>query len=421
MKTLTKPSTAMALMLALTGSAAFAQTTVTVIRVEPSGNADKEIYAQAEADYEAEHPGVDVKFEFIANEAYKQKLPTLLQSDSRPDIFYSWGGGVLRDQVEAGFVADITDQVAGIWGETYSPAGVNAFTVDGRIVGAPINASEVVFWTNLDLAEKAGIDVGAITTWDDFLGAVQKAKDAGIVPIMAGGQDKWPLHFYYGYLAVRSAGEEGFKAAMAGEGDGFAAPAFVRAGEEFKRLVDLDPFQPGFMSTTYEQASGRFGDGEAIFHLMGDWDYKGAKDRSLDKDGIPDDRMAVIQFPALEGGAGVPTDTFGGINGWVVADGASPEAVDFLAFFNSKKYQEMAAAKGLYIPTAIGASSAISNPFFEGIAEDLAAAKYHQIFLDQDLGADVGATFNDASADLAQGVISPEEGAEAIQEAWSFQ
>lgn len=412
-------STAIVVAATLYGGAAFAQTTVNVLRVETNA-AEKAIYAQAEADYEAAHPGVDVKIEYIANEAYKQKLPTLLQSDAKPDIFYSWGGGVLRDQVKAGFVADITDQVADQWKSAYSAAGVNAFTVDGKIVGAPINASEVVFWTNLDLAKKAGIDISAIKTWDDFLGAVKKAKAAGVIPIMVGGQDKWPIHFYYGYLAVREAGEAGFKSAMAGEGDGFAAEPFIKAGEDFKQLVDLDPFQPGFMSTTYEQASGRFGDGEAVFHLMGDWDYQGAKDRSLSKKGIPDDHMAVMSFPAVAGGKGNPTDTFGGINGWVVAKGASKEAVDFLAFFNGLKYQKMEAEQGIFIPTATGASEAIKNPFFKKIAEDLSASKYHQIFLDQDLGANVGATFNDASADLAQGAVTPEEAAKSIQEAWSF-
>ncbi|KEP68354.1 ABC transporter substrate-binding protein [Thioclava dalianensis] len=413
-------TTAIALVLALAATSATAKTTIEILRAETT-DVEKAINTQAEKDFEALHPDVDVKFEYIANEAYKQKLPTLLQSKARPDIYYSWGGGVLRDQAKAGFVEDITDQVADEWAKTYSPAGIKAFSVNGKIVGAPMNASEVVFWTNLKLAKKAGIDVSKIKTWDEFLAALKKAKAAGVTPIMVGGKDKWPLHFYYGYLALREAGEAGFKAAMAGEGKGFASAPFVKAGEDFKRLIDLQPFEPGFMSTTYEQASGRFGDGEALFHLMADFDYQSSKDRSQSKKGLPDDQLAVLRFPMVAGGKGAPSDTFGGVNGWVVAKGAPKEAVDFLAFWNGPKYQAMAAAEGAYIPTAIAASSAIKNPFFKKIADDLAASKFHQIFLDQDLGADVGATFNDASADLAQGVITPEQAAQEIQDAWSFQ
>lgn len=416
-------ASAMALLvpaMAATGAAHAADKVVRVLRAE-TNEVEKKVYAQAEADFEAENPDVDVQIEYLANEAYKQKLPTLLQSDAKPDLFYSWGGGVLRDQVEAGFVGDVTEEVKNDWAKTYSPAGINAFTVDGKIVGVPINAIEVVFWTNLELAEKAGIDIDTIKTWDDFLAAVEKAKEAGITPIIVGGQDKWPLHFYYGYLAVRAAGADGFEAALKGEGDGFASEDFVRAGKEFQRLVELKPFQPGFMSTTYEQASGRFGDGEAVFNLMGDWEYQSSRDRSLDGKGVEDDQLGLLRFPALEGGKGEATDTFGGINGWVVTKGASPEAVEFLRHIEAPKYQGLNAAGGVYIPTAKGASESLGNPYFKTIAEALADSKFHQIFLDQDLGADVGATFNDASADLAQGAITPEEAAKMVQEAWSFQ
>lgn len=413
-------SAAVTVLAALLATTAMAKTTISVLRVEPSATAEKDIYAQIAKDYEALHPDVEVKFEYIANEAYKQKLPTLLQSDARPDIFYSWGGGVMRDQYKAGFLKDITPEVAAEWKKTYSSSGIDAFSVDGKIVGAPINAGEVVFWTNKDLAKKAGIDISKIKTWKEFLDAVKLAKKVGITPIILGGKDKWPVQFYYGYLAVRAAGKEGFDAAIADKGEGFASPEFVQAGKAFKELVDLDPFQPGFMSTTYEQASGSFGDGKAVFDLMGDWEYDGQKDRSLDKKGVTDERLGLLRFPALEGGKGDPSDTFGGINGWLVSKGASKEAVDFLAFMNSAKYQAEEAAKGFYIPTATAASKAIKNPYFKQMADDLSASKYHQIFLDQALGADVGATANDTSADLAQGAVSPEDAAKALQDAWSM-
>src|SRR5437763_13454829 len=105
---------------------------------------------------------------------------------------------------------------------------------------------------------------------------------------------------------------------MTGTGDGFAGAPFVQAGEDFKKLIDLQPFQPGFMDTTYEKASGMFGDGKAVFQLMGDWDYSGAKRGSASGKGIDDADMAILRFPAVAGGAGAATDTFGGINGWAV-------------------------------------------------------------------------------------------------------
>ena len=206
---------------------------------------------------------------------------------------------------------------------------------------------------------------------------------------------------------------------MAGEGDGFASAAFVKAGQEFKRLIDLQPFQNGFMDTTFSQASGMFGDGKAVFHLMGDWDYATSKQNSAGGKGILDADLALIRFPAVKDGAGPPTDTFGGINGWAVTSSASPEAIDFLKFFTTTEIQSESAEKGFFIPVAIGAEKGLKNPFFAQISAALGQSSFHQVFLDQALGADVGATFNDMSADLAQGNTTPEDAAKAIQDAWA--
>ena len=165
-------------------------------------------WEQVVADYEAAHPDVTIEMQFLENEAFKAKLTTLLQSDARPDIFYSWGGGVLKVQIEAGVLRDIDDLMRGEWEETLSPAAVNAFTYDGKVYGTPHLVSQVGFWYNKALFAKAGLNADDIKTWDDLLGAVQKLKDAGITPIAVGGADKWPLHFYWTHLAIRVGGKE---------------------------------------------------------------------------------------------------------------------------------------------------------------------------------------------------------------------
>ncbi|MFT2214783.1 extracellular solute-binding protein [Rhizobium giardinii] len=407
-----------ALFLSLSASTVLAQTTVNILRPEVPAN-EKAYYDRVVSEFEKTHTGVDIAFEYLANEAYKQKLSTLLQSDAKPDLIYSWAGGVLAQQAEAGVLQDITAVMSPEWADSLSAASLAAFTVDGKVYGIPTNANEVVFWTNTDLANKAGIDLSAIKTWHDFLAGVKKAKEAGVTPILAGGKDKWPLHFYYGYLMVREAGKDGLAAAIAGEGDGFASAPFVKAGEDFKALLDLEPFQPGFMDTTFEQATGMFGDGKGIFHLMGDWDYGTAKQNSATGKGIPDEKMVTVRFPAVTGGAGQATDTFGGINGFAVVAGAKPEAVEFLKHLSSKENQAEAGAEGLFIPVTKGADDRMSNPFFKQMSAALVASSFHQIFLDQALGSDVGATINDAAADIAQGAATPEEAAKTVQDAWS--
>ena len=95
---------------------AYAETHITVLHVSENA-AQKAVWNKIADDYNAAHPGVKVEFKYLENEAFKAKLPTMLQSDdSRPELFYSWGGGVMQAQDKAGFLKDITASVAALGG-----------------------------------------------------------------------------------------------------------------------------------------------------------------------------------------------------------------------------------------------------------------------------------------------------------------
>ena len=195
--------------LTLAVGTAAADTTVKWLHIEVNP-AQVKIWDEVARAYEAAHPGVKVEMQFLENEAYKAKLPTILQSKDRPHIIYSWAGGVLKAQIEAGVLEDITDQVKG-YSDTITPAALAAFTQNGRVYGLPIALSQVGFLYNKELLAKANVDAAKIKTWDDLLAAVKALKAAGVTPIVVGGADKWPLHFYWTHLAVRIGGKAGVR------------------------------------------------------------------------------------------------------------------------------------------------------------------------------------------------------------------
>lgn len=403
--------------LAASLSAAAAEVTVKVLHVEqnPQVNA---LWNEIARRYMAEHPGVKVELKYLENEAYKKKLTTLLQSPDRPNIIYSWGGGVLKEQVKAGVIEDLTLAMTAPWRDRFNPVAVQAFTLDSKVYGVPMLVSQVGFLYNKELFAKAGVDAAAIKTWDDLLAAVRKLKAAGITPIIVGGADKWPIHFFWTHLAIRNGGKSAFDAAVRGEGDGFASAPFVKAGEQLKQLVDLNPFQPGYAAVTFPQSAGQFGDGKGAMVLQGNFVLNSMRTNSADKKGLPEEKLGWFPFPVTSGGKGDPSDTLGGLNGWLVTKGSPKEAVDFLKFFSSVEFQREAAARGFYIPVVKGTQDALTNPILRRIAENIGRSKYHQIFYDQMLGPSVGAVVNDVSADIAANVMSPKEAAQAVQQAW---
>ena len=130
----------------LVSGAAGADTTVKWLHIE-ANPAQVKIWEEVARSYEASHPGTKIEMQFLENESFKAKLPTILQSKDRPNIIYSWAGGVLKAQIEAGVLDDITDQVKG-YSDTLTPAALAAFSKDGRVYGLPTALSQVGFLYN---------------------------------------------------------------------------------------------------------------------------------------------------------------------------------------------------------------------------------------------------------------------------------
>ena len=62
--------------------------------------------------YMAANPNVKVEITVLENDAFKQRLTTVMQSGDPPDVFQSWGGGVLYEYAAAGLIKDITADLA---------------------------------------------------------------------------------------------------------------------------------------------------------------------------------------------------------------------------------------------------------------------------------------------------------------------
>ncbi len=206
-------------------------------------------------------------------------------------------------QYQAGFLKDITADVSGVEGHL-QPTTVNAFKVDGKVVGVPWDTGAVTFFYNKQLFDKAGVKAEDIKTWDDFLAAVKKIKAAGITPLDVGGGEKWPMHFYYSYLVMRLGGEQALVDAKAGKDGGFKGPTWVKAGEMLRDLAKLEPFQPGYLQTSQAQSAQIFADGKAAIDLMGEWLLGMQASSSTTGKGLPESDIGVMSFPDRSGWQG---------------------------------------------------------------------------------------------------------------------
>ncbi|GIK65683.1 MAG: ABC transporter substrate-binding protein [Chloroflexota bacterium] len=383
---------------------------------------DQGAYWQSLADaYMEANPNVTIEITILENEAFKERLVTVMQAGDPPDIFQSWGGGVLWQFAEAGLVRNIAPELEGEWKDSFSAqAALELYGQDGEYYGVPWTWGAVGMFYNKALFAEAGLDPEAPpATWEEFLAAVQALKDAGITPISLGEGDKWPGHFWWVYLAIRLGGEQAFLDAYNRDG-AFTDEPFVQAGEYLQQLIDLEPFPEGYIGLGYGDQAGLMGDGKAAMELMGQWAPSVQIDNSENGGEAIQGNLGWFPFPVVEGGAGNPGDVLGGGDGYAVGSNAEDEAVDFLRFITSAENQA-AGAKIWILPTVAAAESAIEDPILQTILAARNSAPYSQLYYDQFLPPAVGQAVNDAVQGLFEGTLSPEDVASAIEDEASFE
>jgi len=365
-------------------------------------------------DYMAAHPNVNIEITVLENEAFKTKLTTVLQSGEVPDIFQSWGGSGLADQMDASLLKDITadlDADGGAWRKNFAPSALAVFAKDGKNYGIPWDMGAVTFWYNKDLFTKAGIEKTP-ETWTEFLADVKILKDAGITPIALGEGHSWTGMHIWSYLVLRIAGADGVQAAINRTGS-FADPAFIKAGEELKKLVEMKPFQDGFLGATHDDMQATLGNGKAAMLLGGQWSPTVQAANSADTLGVKN--LGMFNFPAVEGGAGNGSDVVGGGNGFAIGKDAEPEAIDFAKYLTNVENQSVIAASKTGIPVIAGAEKALTDPNMVLVQEAFAKANYFQLYFDQLLPALVGGAINDETQKIYAGTSSPEAVSKAIE------
>jgi len=159
------------------------------------------------------------------------------------------------------------------------------------------------------------------------------------------------------------------------------------------------------------------GNGNAAMDLMGQWAPGAFVENSADGTGLGD-ALGWFPFPAIEGGAGAPTDALGGGNGYVIGINAPPEAVDFLKYISSVESQIAQAEIGMSVPVVIGGEAGLTDPSLIAVQQGAAAAEYFQLYYDQYLPPAVGSVVNDAVQGLFAGTSTPEQAAQAIDDAY---
>ncbi len=369
-------------------------------------------WEQVATEFEEANPGVTIEVQGFQNEELQRTLrPNALRSGDAPDIFMVWGGGELADQVNAGYLRDLTDEVAA---ESDAIGGVAPiWQVDGQTYALPYAFGPEGFWYNTEHFEQAGVEVP--TTLDELYAVNETLRAEGFTPIAVGAGDGWPAAHYWYNFALKSCSPEVLAQAEAELV--FDDPCFVEAGELLQDFIDSEPFNEGYLATSAQQGAGSSAGmvamGTATMELMGPWNpgVMGGilQEETGDENATPPEFLGWFNFPGIEGAGGDPNAVLGGGDAFGISADAPDITVDLLKYIVSVDVQTRFGETGAGVPVTPGSEGAITDPNLAAAYEALQDASYVQLWLDTAYGPVVGGAMNEGIVNMFGGRGSPQD------------
>ncbi|MFC4500353.1 MULTISPECIES: ABC transporter substrate-binding protein [Streptomyces] len=313
-------------------------------------------WAAAIKEFEATHPGVEVKFEEKSFEQIQKTAPMVLNSSDAPDLMeYNKGNATAGLLSKQGLLTDLTaeatkrgwDKLTGAGVRTTSQYDDNGVMGSGKWYGVTDYAEYTMVYFNKDLFAK--YKIAEPKTFDDLVAAMDTFTENDITPLASSGAE-YLAHQYLYQLALSKADRAWVDSYELYQGKtDFHDTAWTYAADTFADWVKKGYIAKSTSGATAEQAGLSFLQGKAPILFSGSWWY-----------GRFQDEAAFDWGTTLWPGSDLTLGSGGNL--WVVPKSAGNKelAYDFIDITLSKKIQNLLGDKG-GVPVAAD-PSAITDP-----------------------------------------------------------
>jgi len=355
--------------------------------------------------FEADHPNVTVKVEFVSSYAdYKTKLTTAVAGGEAPDIMQLWMGGII-EYTKSGALLDITKYVnEGFFPKDIYQSAWDAHTVEGKIAIVPTDMENEIVAYNVDMFKKYGLSIPKTNA--DLVNIAKVLKKDGIFGISLGNKDQWGG--VDAYMTELAYADPEYKVRKAETGEiSWVQPEFIKAAQNIIDKIDEGVYAPGANSMehltdalalfTQQKAAMLFPFGA---YLIG----------GLDEATTGSFQYSAFPFPPYnEGDATLNIGTTAGRWG-VSSNSKNPEvALEFLNYFLSDYGQNIIFDVGQSIPCRpIDLTSKTLSPAMEACLQAASDCKNQRMIFNSNV-------YNELY-NIAQGLFGKEITAEKFAE-----
>lgn len=303
--------------------------------------------------------GVEVECQLYApSDAYAQKIMAAGQAKALPDIYGFLGEKrIFAAFIKAGHITDLTlymEYNNGSWKKKLFEKALqvneflpeNEYGVPPGIYGVPIDVMNIQMLYNKRLLKQAGLDPdNPPKTWQDFVAALEKLKQANIKGFVSGWGETWLIDCFAHNYAFNIMGERKVIDTIKGE-VAYNDPDWVSVFKLFDQLARKKLLVSGIATMGNKTAEQLFANEKCAFAFNGSWCvnvYKGMNP-SLDY-AVMLPPQASSKYPmVIWGGAGLS---------FMVNDRSKnkEEAIAFLKWLTEREQQVFLAQEAMNLPS----------------------------------------------------------------------
>ena len=303
--------------------------------------------------------------------SYQAAVRAALRTPQAPGMFTWWSGYRMKDLVDAGLIADVSD----IW-QKYVDAGIyseslaSAFSFDGKAYAIPSNLAYWGVFYNKAVFEKYGLEVP--TTWQDLEKVNATLKENGVTPFGASVDGRWPAFIYFQEFLVRE-NPEFYKRLMEGEAK-YTDPEVASVFETWQGWISKGYFSDPTMGfgTAGTAMGSELAKGNLAMILSGSW-YAD----TIIEAGLTDDQFGFFIMPNEK--ADMPKTVIFEAGPILLAENSrqKEDALTDADYWMSAPAQQIWVDDMNFPPVNQDTSS--KNPLVAGIVEEVNQGDYEQI------------------------------------------
>lgn len=361
------------------------------------------------AQFEAEHPGVTVKFETFDGESYKKGLAVALASNSGPDVYFNWGSEDSASLARNGLAADVSAMGTDRWLKNISEGMLGPFSVDGKAYGVPTHSIAVYMY--YDTKFYADNNLTFPKTSDEMFAMCKAVReiDPDVAFTVLGNKDQWRGIHYVSMLTSQYVGPEKMLGDMRLLNDPetlFTDPGYVKALEFIAKMEKEQCFQSGVNATTADMSDAVFTSGGGTSDYCGTWCAS-----AFDNQGMQGG-YSIAPFPAI---SDAPAENQGYIlgltEGFQISEKSANKelAADFISLLLTPEVQAQRLVKAARIPLNgenVGKYASEVHPTIQAVVADLPNYKGFAPILDVDLNGKLVDIYKRGIQDVIDGRTS---------------